>query len=78
MRYRNLEISISPAYAAKICLIQKVVSDPTTYVRVIEGLIDTGYANALKSLYESGEISLSVYKEGLRQLPGYLKDFLES
>lgn len=78
MSLKSIEISISPAYVAKIGLIQKAVSDPTTYAKVVEGLIDTGYANALKNLYETGEINLCDYKMGLRQLPGYLRNFLDS
>lgn len=50
MSLKSIEISISPAYVAKIGLIQKAVSDPTTYAKVVEGLIDTGYANAQKKL----------------------------
>jgi len=61
MSLKSIEISISPAYVAKIGLIQKAVSDPTAYAKVVEGLIDTGYANALKtcmSLEKSASLTI--------------------
>jgi hypothetical protein len=59
--------------AAKVRLIQQAISEPTTYHKVLDGLIDTGFATALKTLYEDGELDQQNYRKGLKQLPDYLR-----
>jgi hypothetical protein len=45
---------------------------------IVEGLLETGYANALKTLHSAGRISDSVFRQGVRQLPEQLRACLEN
>jgi len=78
MTSQSIEVQIGASYAVKIRLIQKAISDPTTYAKVLEGLIDMGYANALKNLYESGEISSDDFRKGKQHLPDYLREAMNN
>jgi hypothetical protein len=78
MSNRPISITLDQAYSNKIRVIQEAISDPTTHKMIVEGLVDTGYANALKTLRSAGRISDSVFRQGVRQLPEQLRACLES
>ena len=71
-------ISLTSKQLAKVRLIQQAISEPTTYHKILDGLIDTGFANALKTLYADGELDQETYKKGLKQLPDYLRASINS
>jgi len=58
---------------AKVRLMQQAILEPTTYHKILDGLIDTGFAAALKTLYADGELDQGTYQKGLKQLPDYLR-----
>jgi hypothetical protein len=71
-------ISLTSKQLAKVRLIQQAISEPTTYQEILDGLIDTGFANALKILYARGELDQENYQKGLKQLPDYLRASINS
>ena len=73
MTLKQISITLGQNYSNKIRFIQEAISDPTTHKMIAEGLVDTGYANALKTLHSAGRISDSVLEQGIRQLPDYLQ-----
>ncbi len=78
MTLKPISITFDQTYSNKIRVIQEAISDPTTHKMIVEGLLDTGYANALKTLHSAGRISDSVFKQGVRQLPEQLRACLDS
>ena len=68
----SITITLTTKQSAKVRLMQQAISQPTTYHRILDGLIDAGFANALKTLYEDGELDQKTYQKGLKQLPDYL------
>ena len=78
MTLKTISITLDQTYSNKIRVIQEAISDPTTHKMIVEGLVDTGYANALKTLHSAGRISDSVFRQGVRQLPEELRAYLES
>jgi hypothetical protein len=78
MTLKPISITFDQTYSNKIRVIQEAISDPTTHKMIVEGLVDTGYANALKTLHSAGRISDSVFRQGFRQLPEHLRACLES
>ncbi len=77
MTLKPISITFDQRYSNKIRVIQEAISDPTTHKMIVEGLLDTGYANALKTLHSAGRISDSVFKQGVRQLPEELRACLD-
>ena len=73
MTLKPISITFDQTYSNKIRVIQEAISDPTTHKMIVEGLVDTGYANALKTLRSAGRISDSVFRQGVRQLPEHLR-----
>jgi hypothetical protein len=78
MTLKTISITLDKTYSNKIRVIQEAISDPTTHKMIVEGLVDSGYANALKTLHSAGRISDSVFRQGVRQLPEELRAYLES
>jgi hypothetical protein len=78
MTLKTIFITLDQTYSNKIRVIQEAISDPTTHKMIVEGLLDTGYANALKTLHSAGRISDSVFRQGVRQLPEELRACLDS
>jgi hypothetical protein len=78
MTLKPISITFDQTYSNKIRIIQEAISEPTTHKMIVEGLLDTGYANALKTLRSAGRISDSVFKQGVRQLPEQLRACLDS
>lgn len=60
----------------KLALIQTSLAENKTLLEILDGLIDVGYSNALKNLYENGLITHQNYQEQKRQLPSYLQDLM--
>ena len=78
MTLKPISITLDQSYANKIKIIQEAISDPTTHKMIVEGLVDSGYAAALKTLYSAGRISDSVFSQGVKQLPKHLRTCLSS
>ena len=78
MSLKPISITFDQIYSNKIRVIQESISDPTTHRMLIEGLVDGGYATALKTLHSAGLISDSVLKKGIKQLPDYLRECFDS
>jgi hypothetical protein len=78
MTLKPISITLDQTYSNKIRVIQEAISDPTTHKMIVEGLVDSGYANALKTLHSAGRISDSVFRQGVRQLPEQLRVCLDS
>jgi hypothetical protein len=78
MILKPITITLDQTYSNKIRVIQEAISDPTTHKMIVEGLLDTGYANALKTLHSAGRISDSDLKNSIRQLPDYLRASYDS
>jgi hypothetical protein len=78
MTLKPISITFDQTYSNKIRLIQEAISDPTTHRMIVEGLVDTGFANALKTLHSAGRISDSDLKNSIRQLPDYLRASYDS
>ena len=70
----QITITLTTRQAAKVRLMQQTISEPTTYHKIIGGLIDLGFATALKTLYADGVLDQESYQKGLRQLPDYLRE----
>jgi len=78
MTLKPISITFDQTYSNKIRMIQEAISDPTTHRMIVEGLVDTGYANALKTLHSERRISDSDLKNSIGQLPEHLRAFLDS
>ena len=77
-RPNQISISLTSKQLAKVRLIQQAISEPTTCQKILDGLIDTGFANALKTLYARGELDQENYQKGLKHLPDYLRSSINS
>lgn len=69
----QITITLTTMQSAKVRLMQQAISEPTTYHKILDGLIDTGFATALKTLYADGELDQENYQKALKQLPDYLR-----
>jgi len=72
MTLKPITVSLDRVTTGKINLIQESISEPTTYAKVIEGLIDVGFANAINTLHEQGRLTKTEYKDYLDLLPEHL------
>ena len=71
-------ITLTARQSAKVRLMQQAISESTTYHKILDGLIDAGFANALNTLYADGELDQENYQKGLKQLPDYLRESITS
>jgi hypothetical protein len=69
----QITITLTLKQSAKVRLMQQVISEPTTYHKILDGLIDSGFATALKTQYADGQLDQENYERGLKQLPEYLR-----
>ena len=74
----QITITLTTKQSAKVRLMQQAISKPTTYHKILDGLIDTGFAAALKTLYADGELNQESYQKGLKQLPDHLRASIAS
>jgi hypothetical protein len=70
---KSIKLHLDPVTLNKIKRMQQSISEPTTYGKIISGLIDMGYASALDILYADGLISKNEYYKGVLELPDYLQ-----
>lgn len=73
MKLNHITIAFDEQYSRKIRMIETAISDPTTSRKIVEGLVDVGFANALKNLFKDGSISQKVFTQGFNQLPEHLR-----
>ena len=78
MSIKSISVTFALKYSNKIRVIQEAISNPTTHLKVLEGLIDIGYANALKTLHQDGRISTASLNQSIKTLPEYLQDRLNA
>ena len=74
----QITMTLTTKQSAKVRLMQQAISEPTTYHKILDGLIDSGFAAALKTLYADGELDQEAYQRGLKQLPDYLRASITS
>jgi len=66
-------IGLSPLQVKKIEVMKESIEEPVTRKEILDGLIDSAYLVAIKTLYEDGRISQKTYNDGLTVVPDYLK-----
>ncbi len=66
-------IKLFPLQVKKIEVMRESLDAPVTRKEIIDGLIDSGYQVAIKTLYDDGRISKKTYQDGLKLVPDYLK-----
>ena len=64
-------IRLSPQQVSKLEVMKQSIEEPVTRKDIIDGMIDSGYMVALKTLYDEGLLSKKTYEDGLRQVPDY-------
>ena len=69
----SIALHLDSVILNKIKRMQQSISEPTTYAKIISGLIDMGYASALDILYADGLISDDEYYKGVLELPYFLQ-----
>jgi hypothetical protein len=74
----QITITLTSKQATKVRLMQQAISEPTTHHKILDGLIHTGFAAALKTLYADGELDNKTYQKGLKQLPEHLRASISS
>ena len=70
---KSITLDLDSVILNKIKWMQQSISEPTTYAKIISGLIDMGYASALDILYADGSISEDEYHKGVLELPDFLQ-----
>ena len=78
MTLKPITVTLDGITTGKIQMIQESISEPTTYAKVLEGLIDIGFATALKNLYQDGSLSADEFEDYQDLLPEYLRSCLGS
>jgi len=66
-------IRLSPLQVKKIEVMKESIEEPVTRKEILDGLIDSAYLVAIKTLFDDGRISNRTYKDGLTVVPDYLK-----
>ena len=64
-------VRLSPQQVSKLEVMKQSIEEPVTRKDIIDGMIDSGYVVALKTLYDAGLLSKKTYEDGLRQVPDY-------
>ena len=70
---KSIKLHLDSVILNKIKRMQQSISEPTTYTKILSGLIDMGYASALDILYADGLISDDEYYKGVLELPYFLQ-----
>ena len=70
---KSIALHLDSVILNKIKRMQQSISEPTTYAKILSGLIDIGYATALDILYADGLISEDEYYKGMLELPYFLQ-----
>ena len=69
----KVSITFSQRQLGKIHLMQKSISEPTTYAKIIDGLIDIGFSSALHILYDDGTLDEETYSKYVMLLPEFMR-----
>ena len=69
----KVSITFSQRQLGKIHLMQKSISEPTTYAKIIDGLIDIGFSSALHILYDDGTLDEETYSKYVMLLPDFMR-----
>ena len=69
----KISITLTPRQLGKIQLMQKSISEPTTYSKILDGLIDVGFSSALHILYEDGTLDEETYRKYIMLLPDFMR-----
>ena len=69
----KVSITFSQRQLGKIQLMQKSISEPTTYAKIIDGLIDIGFSSALHILYDDGTLDEETYSKYVMLLPEFMR-----
>ena len=70
----KISITLTPLQASKIVMIQRLISDPTTYSKIIDGLIDIGFSSALHILHDEGILTDETYQKYILLLPDFMRE----
>ena len=66
-------IRLSHLQVKKIEVMKESIEEPVTRKEILDGLIDSAYLVAIKTLFDDGRISQKTYNDGLTVVPDYLK-----
>ena len=69
----KVSITLSQRQLGKIQLMQKSISEPTTYAKIIDGLIDVGFSSALHILHDDGTLDEETYQKYVLLLPDFMR-----
>jgi hypothetical protein len=69
-----ITFTLSPLQAKKMRIIEQSISDPTTFRKIISGLIDVGFSAAIDELYEDGTLTDELYQKYLMLLPDFMRE----
>ena len=64
-------IRLSPLQVKKIEVMKESIEEPVTRKEILDGLIESAYVVALKTLYDAGRITKRDYEDCLKQVPDY-------
>ena len=70
----KISITLSQRQLGKIQLMQKSISEPTTYAKILDGLIDIGFSSALHILYDDGTLDEETYSKYVMLLPEFMRE----
>ena len=54
------------------------IEEPVTRKEIIDGMIDSGYVVALKTLYDAGLVNKKDFEKSLALIPDYILDVIWS
>ena len=69
-------IKSTPLQVKKIEVKKKSIQEPVTRKDIIDGMIDSGYVVALKTLYDAGLANKKDFEKSLAQIPDYILDVI--
>ena len=70
----KVSITLSQRQLGKIHLMQKSITEPTTYAKIIDGLIDIGFSSALHILHDAGILNDETYQKYIMLLPDFMRE----
>ena len=70
----KVTITLSQRQLGNIHLMQKSISEPTTYAKILDGLIDIGFSSALHILHDDGTLDEETYSKYDMLLPEFMRE----
>ena len=70
----KISITLTSRQASKIFVIQRSISDPTIYSKIIDGLIDIGFSSALHNLQDAGTLNDETYQKYIMLLSEFMRE----